>query len=613
MKDEIDWKALGLKCGIEIHQELEGRKLFCPCPTIIRKDPPHKRTYRMLRAAAGESGLIDVAAKQEMQKQRVFVYESYFDTNCMVELDEEPPQQLNSDSLKAAVLFSKMITAKLVDGVKVMRKTIVDGSNTSGFQRTALVALNGNLQTSFGDVGIHTVILEEDSARHVSETTEEVIYCLDRLGIPLIEVCTAPAITHPAQVTEVAEKIGLLLRSTGAAKRGLGTIRQDVNVSIAGGTRVEIKGAQDLKMLDELVRIEALRQKKLLEIKELLAQKKIKEQKPVITNVTGDLSHTTAKVIMSALENNGVVLACKLQGFNGIFGIETQPGKRFGTECSDRAKVIAGVGGIFHNDELPKYGITEHEVNSIKGTLLVGPDDGFVMIAAQPERAKRALEAVIDRVNEIFTGVPKEVRKPNEDGTTSYLRPMPTAERMYPETDVPLIPLSREFIEAIKLPELIEERQKRYEKLGLSKDTAELAARSQEWHVFDGFVAKYKQLKPAYIAEIFFGAARAVKTQYNIDITPAPEDFQTIFAALSAEKISKESVLEILKENKPAAEALQKFELLGNKELEKRVKEIAARNKGMPPNALIGIVMKELRGKAAGSKISEMVRKNARV
>ncbi|MBI4017163.1 MAG: Glu-tRNA(Gln) amidotransferase subunit GatE [Candidatus Aenigmarchaeota archaeon] len=610
MIETTDWKALGLKCGIEIHQELEGRKLFCHCPTLIRKDLPHRKTYRMLRAAAGESGLIDIAAKQEMQKQRVFVYESYNDTNCMVELDEEPPQTLNSDALRTSLLFSKMVGARFVDGIKFMRKTIVDGSNTSGFQRTGLVAMNGKLATSFGDVGIHTVILEEDSARHISDSPEEVVFCLDRLGIPLIEVCTAPAITHPKHVTEVAEKIGLLLRSTGQAKRGLGTIRQDVNVSIARGTRVEIKGAQDLKLLSELVKVEALRQKKLLEIKDVLAKRKVKEQKPAIINVTGDLSHTGAKVIRSALENKGVVLACKIAGFNGMFGVELQPGKRFGTECSERAKIIANVGGIFHSDELPKYGITEHEVNSIKGTLLVGVEDGFVMVAAQPERAKRAIEAVIDRINEALTGIPKEVRKANDDGTTSYLRPMPTAERMYPETDVPLIPLSQEFVDSIKLPELIEQRQARYEKLGLSKDVAELAARSQEWQTFDGFIIKYTQLKPAYVAEIFFGAARAVKTQFNIDITPLPDDFDALFAALAAEKISKESILDILKENKPVSEIIDNFMMISDKELENKIKELAAKNKNVPPNALIGIAMKELRGKAAGSKISEMIRKN---
>ena len=604
--DTTDWKALGLKCGIEIHQQLEGKKLFCSCPTTIRADPSHKKIYRIIRASAGESGAIDIAALQESKKQRIFVYETYNDTNCLVETDEEPPHEINKKALETAVLFAKMANAKLVDSIHVMRKTIVNGSNTSGFQRTALIALNGDIKSSFGHVGIHTVILEEDSARTIEETKDTVIYNLDRIGIPLIEVCTAPEMHQPEQVREIAEKIGLMLRSTETAKRGLGTIRQDVNVSIAGGARVEIKGAQDLKLLSDFVKLEALRQKKLLEIRDIIKKRKYKEQKSIIIDITEDLRVSNARVIKTAIEQGGTVLACKFEKLQGIFGIEVQPNRRFGSECSDRAKVIAGVGGIFHSDELPKYGITQSEVDSIKGTLQVKPEDAFVLVADQKERSQKALEAVITRVNESLLGVPQEVRKPNEDGTTNYLRPMPTAERMYPETDVPAFTLSA--LGSLQLPELIEDRKIRYEKLGLSKDVADLAARSENWKNFD-MLLDFKNIKPSYIAEIIFGSIRAIKTQFNTDINPSSEDFNIIFMALEQGKISKESVLEILKENKPVKEIIDKFMLISDTELQKKIKTIITKNKNTPLNALIGIAMKELRGKASGQKIAEMIKK----
>ncbi len=607
--DSIDWKALGLKCGIEIHQQLEGKKLFCSCPTLIRTDPAHRHMHRFIRAAAGETGNIDVAALQEAQKKRVIVYEYYKDSTCLVELDEEPPQRLNAEALKTALVFARMVNARVVDAAQVMRKTIVDGSNTSGFQRTTLVAYAGSLLTSFGQVGIHTVILEEDSARTVKEESTQVTYNLDRVGIPLIEVCTAPDMHEPEQVKEVAEKIGLLLRSTGRAKRGLGTIRQDVNVSIAGGTRVEIKGAQDLKLIPLLVSIEAIRQKKLLELKEVLNKKHPRDHAPQMSDVTADLRHTTARVVRTTLDQGGVILGCKFEKLCGVFGAEVQPNKRFGSECSDRAKVIAGVGGIFHSDELPKYGIEQSDVNSIRGSLCVAADDAFVLVAAEKVRAQKALAAVIARVNEAKQGVPKEVRKANEDGTTSYLRPMPTAERMYPETDVPSFFLAN--MDSLPVPELIEARQKRYEKMGLSVDVAELAARSEEWREFDHVLKNHTKIKPAYVAEIFFGAARAIKTQYQLDVSPSVEDFSAVFTSLEQGVISKESVLDILKENKPVAQVIPRFLLMNDKELEKQVKAIIAQNKTTPPNALIGIVMKQLRGKASGQKIAEMIKKHA--
>ena len=228
-------KDLGIRCGLEIHQQLEGKKLFCSCPTIIKEDTPHYTITRKLRAVVGETGEIDVAAAQEAMKGKKFVYEAYDDTCCLVEIDEEPPHLLNEQALHAAIQASKLLNGKFVDEMQVMRKTVVDGSNTSGFQRTALIGVDGRLKTKQGDIGIPTLILEEDSARIIAEESEKTVFRLDRLGIPLLEIGTAPDITSPDQCAEVAETLGMMLRSIPQVKRGIGTIRQDVNVSIAGG------------------------------------------------------------------------------------------------------------------------------------------------------------------------------------------------------------------------------------------------------------------------------------------------------------------------------------------------------------------------------------------
>ncbi|MEM2916638.1 MAG: Glu-tRNA(Gln) amidotransferase subunit GatE [Candidatus Woesearchaeota archaeon] len=604
----LDYKQLGLKCGIEIHQQLEGKKLFCKCPTIIREDEPHFSVVRQLRAAAGEAGQVDIAALQEMKKKRQYSYQCYKDTTCLVELDESPPEAINQEAFRTALQVSKLLNAKTVDRAHVMRKTVVDGSNTSGFQRTALIGMNGSINTSFGNISIPTICLEEDSCRTIEEKPNEVVYSLDRLGIPLLEIGTTPDIKSPEHCREVCEKIGLLLRSTGKAKRGIGTIRQDINVSIKGGNRIEIKGAQDLKSIPLLVEREAIRQINLLEIKEELKKRRIKKFEAQIKDITNPTRNSGSKIIKKTIEANGVVLGIKLPGFARLVGKEIQPGRRLGTEFSDRAKVIAGVGGIFHSDELPNYGITDREVELIKHELGCLENDAFVIVADTKEKAKKALEAVAERANEAIDGVPCEVRGAKSDGNTTYQRPMPGAARMYPETDIPPITITKDLLDSIELPELIEDKIKRYEKMGLAKDLAELTARSEKARLFDKFVTEFLELKPAYLAEVLMTSAKTIKRNHNIDINPTEQDFIELFAALSAGQITKESVLDILKENKPVCEVLPKYHTLPDNELRAALKKIILENKGMPFNALIGIAMKQLRGKAPGEKIVQFLK-----
>ncbi|MEM2757398.1 MAG: Glu-tRNA(Gln) amidotransferase subunit GatE, partial [Sulfolobales archaeon] len=268
---EINYDEVGLQVGLEVHQQLDtSSKLFCRCPTKLFEgsDEDIAKIERYLRIARSETGEVDPAALYEYMKGKKMVYLIPKGHVCAVELDEEPPHELNREALSIAVGISIGFKSKIVDEVHVMRKIVVDGSNTTGFQRTAIIALGGEMPDDEGVVRIQTICLEEDAARKVKEIDGSIIYNLDRLGIPLIEISTAPDIRTPEQTLRVASRIGLMLRLTGKAKRGLGTIRQDINVSIRGGSKIEIKGIQNLEIIDKVVEYEVMRQLSLLRIRD---------------------------------------------------------------------------------------------------------------------------------------------------------------------------------------------------------------------------------------------------------------------------------------------------------------------------------------------------------
>jgi glutamyl-tRNA(Gln) amidotransferase subunit E len=602
----MDYSKIGLKSGIEIHQQLEGKKLFCNCPTLLRDDEPDFVIKRKLRAVAGESGKIDIAAKQEQIRDKTFVYQGYHNTTCLVETDSEPPHEMNKDALYTILQLSKLVDAHVSPIVQVMRKTVVDGSNTSGFQRTALVSRNGAIETSEGIVRIDNISLEEDACKIISETSSERVWQLDRLGIPLIEIGTAPDIKTPKQCQEVSKKLGMLLRSLPGVKRGLGTIRQDVNISIKGGSRIEVKGFQDLRMIPKLVELEVKRQMELLKIKEELSGKKLNSFE--VYDLTKLLSKSESKVIVSAFKDKGKVMALKLEDFSGMVGRELQPGNRVGSEFSGRAKIKAGVRGIFHSDELPNYGITEEEVKLIKKELKCSEKDAFVLVAASEEKCKIALDAVYERALELFEGVPKEVRKDNPDGTTTFMRPMPGAARMYPETDVPLI---KPDPYSVEIPELISEKAERYQKkFGLSFDLAEYIAKSDYVDLFEELVKKYSEFKANFIADTLISLPKEISKKYQLDPSKlTSENYRNLFKYLHSGEIHKDIIIDVLIDMVKGKFDLKNYETISDSDISEKVKEIVDNNKGAPMGALMGLCMKALAGKASGKVISDELKK----
>ena len=605
---KINYEELGFKSGIEIHQQLDGKKLFCRCSTANSGKEPDISITRRLRAVIGETGQVDAAAAFETARGKFYKYLGNSEEVCLVEIDEEPPHSINPESVKTTLMIAKMLNAKVFDEIQVMRKTVVDGSNVSGFQRSSFVARDGKLETSKGDVGISLIALEEEACQKAEEDNESVTYRLERLGIPLIEIATKADIKDPEHAKETAEKLGMILRSTGRVKRGIGTIRQDINVSIKEGNRIEIKGAQELSLIPQLIEFEVLRQKNLVEIAKELKNRNVEKQISEVVDLSPILKKSSSKIMVNAFAKNGVAYAIKIQGFAKLFGREIQPNRRFGTELSDRAKSAAGVGGLFHSDELPGYGITDAEVSEIKKKLKCFGNDGFVIVADSKEKVENALFAVIERANEAIDGVPREVRKANPDGTTSYERPMPGAARMYPETDIPPFKPEMKGIESV---ELIEDKIKRFVKMELSEDLATTVAKSGKVELFEEFSKRFKNIKPAFIASTLVSTTTQIRREFNLsteDITK--ESFAEIFHYLDEGKIPKEAVMNILIDYaKGSFRNIKDYAMITDAELEKELRKIVEQSKGAPLGALMGIAMSKFRGKASGQKIAEILKK----
>jgi glutamyl-tRNA(Gln) amidotransferase subunit E len=614
MVENLDYQKLGLKVGLEIHQQLEGGKLFCSCPTLIRDDAPDNTVKRILRASAGETGDIDVAASAEMEKGKYFLYEIYTDTICLVELDESPPCPMNTDALNVVLQFCVMTDAEVVDEIHVMRKTVVDGSNTSGFQRTALIARNGVMDVEMDSgnnlaVKIDTVCIEEDAARIISKDKNHDTYRLDRLGIPLIEIATGPDMHTPEEAKSVAAHIGMLLRSTGRVKRGLGTIRQDVNVSVAGGSRVEIKGVQDLRMLDKVVELEALRQASMIKLREEMGIKEITEDclSANVQELTDDFKNISSGFIKKGLDSGLRIYGKSYKLFKGFFGYEINPGRRYGTELGDRIKVL-GLNGLIHTDEnLEKYGIKEN-VFHIYHKCGLGQEDAMIFILGSEEKCLLAFRKIDEAIRYfIVQGLSKEVRNAKDDGTSQFLRPMPGGSRMYPETDIPVI---HPILEGIEKPELIKDKVERFvREYGLPKQVAKELVFEPD---FELFVRKYPQIKPITVAEGLDSMIKDIKTRYNLDANILTEQYDQIFSKLNSGEIAKEAVFEILLE---IAKNIQgkiidftKYQT-GEDEVVEFITKTIAEKPNLNSNAIMGLVMKQYRGKFSGQRILELIKR----
>ncbi|MEM3374491.1 MAG: Glu-tRNA(Gln) amidotransferase subunit GatE [Candidatus Woesearchaeota archaeon] len=613
--DNLDYEKLGFKAGLEIHQELNTKKLFCNCESKLEEKDLICEIKRKIRASAGEIGEIDAASLYEQLRDRTFIYHGYKKEVCLVDLDEEPPHMINEDAFEIALQAAKIFKLDVPDTICTMRKTVSDGSSVSGFQRTILIGSeseNSYLETSKGKVKIVQLNLEEDSCKiEKKENINEkniVYYSLSRQGIPLLEIGTDASLKDPEHVKEVALEIGTILRSLNV-KRGLGTIRQDVNISIKDGTRIEVKGWQDLKKLDLLVKNEVLRQYNLIEIKKELEKRGLKKFEKFEKEVTNIFEKTEFRVISDLIKNNGKVFALLLPKFSGLLKREICIGKTFGKELSEYAKAY-GTKGMIHSDEdLIKYKL-EKEFIELRKLFNANEDDLILIVAEKEEICKKAINSVYERALYCLKGVPNETRVPNHnDATSSYARPLPGSHRMYPETDIPYIKITKEIIENIKIPELLKDKIERYHNsYGIDKSMAKELIREYD---FDYFVSKYKHIDPKFLAFALLDYPKEIRKRFGkeLEIENNLDKIEKVLEKLNNNEISKDAVFEIfveICENKEID--FLKYKKMDENELRKEISEIITQNKGLNYNAMIGKVMAKLKGKADGKKIVEIIK-----
>ncbi len=542
---DIDYARLGLRAGLEVHQQLDTKKLFIRTKSNL-DDKINLNVQRKLRPVASELGEFDLTAIDAFKRNETFIYHGNYEEISLVEIDEEPPQPLDQNSLQTVLEVALLCDSKIIKEICVMRKTVIDGSNTSAFQRTMLVSIGGEFkiknQNGEKNIGIETIALEEDAARPISKENNIINYNLDRLGIPLIELATAPDISTPQEAVDTAKKIGEIMRLTCKTKRGKGTIRQDVNVSIREGERCEIKGCQELELIKTVVEKEVERQLDLIELKKELNQKfkKTNNLFDEILEVTKAFENTKCKFI------KGTVFGFKLNKMKGILGKKIGD-RRFGSELSDYAKSV-GVSGILHQDELPNYGIENSEVEKICKILNCELNDNFIITVANKNNAQKAIETIQNRILLAFEGIVKETRTATQTGASTYQRPLSSGTRMYPETDILNEIITKEKIELIKknLPKSVEEREKFYKKIGLNENHISEMKLNNYARFFENLIKK--GANPTIAATLLLQTVTELKREgINLDKI-SEKEIEEILLLEKKGKINKNNLKEIIKE-----------------------------------------------------------------
>jgi len=616
-----------LKVGLEIHQQLDTKnKLFCNCEIVDATE--HDFTFkRNLRPTRSEMGSYDQAALFESKKIKIIKYQSSRNSNCLIESDEEPPVEVNTEALEVVLTLCLALHCTVEDELHVMRKIVIDGSNTTGFQRTILVGRDGFLDVEGVRVGVQSICLEEDAARIINEQVKDndegnKIYSLDRLGIPLIEIALEPISNSPTFVTILAQTVGRLLRSTKKVTRGIGSIRQDVNISVDNGPVVEVKGVQQLSQLALIIDYESKRQDGLNQIAKKLTERNINQSEFIgtVTDVTDLLRNSSSKVLKRILTDDSKIIAFVLHGFNGILSFEPYPGIRLGKELGDLVKSY-GIGGIFHSDELPNYGISIDDVQSISSVLRMNKNDAFILVGGSITLLNTVLFELFNRITKSFSGVVPETRYVRIDGITAFSRPRPGSSRMYPETDIPYISIDDNTMKGLSklIPQpwdvVIEQISKKYD---INKTLAENIFDSQYFILFEKIISQ-TSISPSFIiSKLTEDLVSLERDGYDTSILTEDVLFY-LFMQLNYSRISKESVPIIIekllkKEVDDVEEVIRSFgtDSLTEEFVDDTISRIISENKKVisekgldAVGLLMGRCMEILRGKIDGEKVNK--------
>lgn len=609
-----------MKMGFEIHIQLNTQqKLFCGCnPGEI--DTKTVSFGRKLRVSSSEMGEIDPAAAFEIKKGRSITYVSGDRTSCLVEADEEPPHNPNSEAIKSAIIISNLFSAGIVDEIHFMRKIVVDGSNTSGFQRTAIVGMDGRFVYGENVIGISTICLEEDAGRLVEKGENGPVYNLDRLGVPLLEITTEPVEADAATGEKIAAGIGRTLKLTGLFARGLGTIRQDVNVSVGNYGVVEVKGVQKLEQIRKVLEFEEKRQNWLVEVSRILNERKIREADfdAEIVNLTDLLRASNSQTIQRLLSDQNA-LALKAPGFSGLFAKEPVPDSRLGLDLADLCKLF-GFKGIVHSDEISKYGIENQILNDMSRRLDLHENDGFILIFGDGERTSRCLEMARLRLKQSLNGPPSETRMATDKGATRFLRPRPGASRMYPETDIITILVSDEMkasyrVEMKSWESAVDDIADKY---NIPHQVAEQLLDSDYLEWFTEAAVTFKSIPSTVIASVVLQTFEELRKD---GIQANKVALFDILNLVSKGSIAKEAIPDVLRESLSQAISVESvikrrgLSSISQEELKKIVASILkdSRRENVQKEKIYGVimgrVMKQVRGKIDGMLVDQEVKR----
>ena len=626
--EKFSIKDAGVRVGLEIHQQLAtNKKLFCNCvPT--ESDKYSIKFQRKLRASKSELGEFDPAALFESTKSKTIMYYANHESSCLVEQDEEPPHELDVDAKKITLIISSALKSNIFSEIYPMRKTVIDGSNTAGFQRTMLISQGGFYNVEETKIGIQSICLEEDAAKILGEEGSIRKFGLERLGVPLVEIATEPFEVELSEIKKIALSLGRILRSTKKVTRGLGSIRQDVNVSIKDGEGVviEVKGVQQLDQLEKVVEYEAKRQHGLLVISKKIKEKNWKFLNENKKDITELFSKCKSKIIQNAIKKNQKIIAVSFNNMAGMFGFSPYEGIRLGKEVAELVRFF-GIGGVFHSDELPNYGVEESDLEELKKFAGIKENDAYLILASPQEKADTIVEQIILRIEHIRDrGIPIDTRLATQLGETKFLRPRPGSARMYPETDIPpIIVTEKELLEAENnIPKSWDDSIKELEtKYKINPQLAEQIFDSRYIGLFEKIVEDIKT-NPTFVASVLCSSITNLeRSGLDSNLLDNQEIFK-LFQLLEEGKIAKESI-EIIFENimagksKTVEQAMKNTSIqsVNENDLERIIEDIVEKNLEIIKNQkeraigpLMGIVMKELRGKASGETINNILLKN---
>lgn len=618
-----DYARVGFMSGLEVHQQLlTEQKLFCRCPAGKYQKSYNAEILRHMRPTLSELGEYDGTALMEFKTKKDIIYRIHYDTVCTYEMDDTPPFQINEQALDIAIEVGMLLDAYIVDELHIARKQYLDGSIPTGFQRTAITSVGGRIPYKDRYINIIQMSIEEDSCRETSDVGHRRIYLTDRLGMPLIETVTYPEMYTPQEVAEVNQILRKLVRSTGRVRTGVGAGREDVNVSVTGGTRVEIKGVPSIKRIPLLTYNEAMRQWNLLRMRESLAKKGITTEtfKANFEDVTKIIKRTHFKPIADAIQNGFKVNCVKLDGFAGYLKWQTQTDTYFSKEISDRVRVIAcltTLPNIIHSDNISET-LASAEWVALKKFMNATTDDALILVWGDDADALMGANEIIIRAREATIGIPSETRQALRDGTNGFERILPGPERMYPDTDLPPKPITTERLKKIRerAPEQIWIRNQKYRNLGVPDDLIEDLAVSRFAVTFEKMISNPYKIDPVFAATALIQYPKRLRKRGLPIEKLTHEIFEKVFELYLSGKILKDAVLIALDQflrfsdfdvamlpNPGTEEEIQSRIAMAMKQ----INHISLINPEKKFEVAMGIIMDDLRGKVEGKRVSDMV------